>query len=241
MLVTILSFINAILFSITLCIVYIMELFGLGMTFGIFGFILSYSLIYPENFINIIENTKTFIQNMHKNEGDNGIVFSPCGQYYTYKEIHYDIAFPVFYLFNEKPGTGPHHCLNCRDYGSLRGVFIMYCMNCAQEYENNEAGYGATINNGVEKGGDDIHKSAWFSYLKYRDPSYIGLPEELEQMDFHRPGYKYIKTYDVDDNGNIIHFYPAFVETESETDIDFVDDVNDIQSETGSETTEVLW
>jgi hypothetical protein len=108
----------------------------------------------------------------------------------------------------------------------------------AQEYENNEAGYGA-INNGIERGGNDIHKSAWFSYLKYRDPCYIGLPEELKEMDFHRPGYKYTKTYDTDENGDIIHFYPAFVETES--DINFVDDVNDIQSETGSETTEVLW
>ena len=33
------------------------------------------------------------------------------------------------------PGTSKNHCGNCNYYGSLHGVFLGYCGNCAREYE----------------------------------------------------------------------------------------------------------
>jgi len=39
------------------------------------------------------------------------------------------------------PGTSAIHCMNCAHYGSLHGVFIGYCTNCAIDYELTR-GYG---------------------------------------------------------------------------------------------------
>ena len=168
------------------------------------------------------KETQSNIDNLNdlpKKENDsNQIVISECNQYYTYKGIHYDIAFPLFWVLYEHPDRGPHHCENCKDYGSFRGVFIMYCMNCASEYESDgyDVGYGA-INSGVEDGGNDASKTAWNTYLKYRQLNCIGLPEELEKIDFNREGYKYKLTSDEDDFGNS-WWYPDFVSIDSEDD-----------------------
>lgn len=160
-----------------------------------------------------------------ENDSDQ-IVISECMQYYTYKGIHYDIAFPLFWVLYEHPDRGPYHCENCKDYGSFRGVFIMYCMNCASEYESEgyNVGYGA-INSGVEECGNDASKTAWNTYLKYRQLDCIGLPEELEKIDFNREGYRYELTSYEDEFGNS-WWYPDFVSIDSE-DNEYEDDEDD--------------
>lgn len=152
------------------------------------GIITAFSVVYPDEYEYIIENYKIFY---HKNNvNDFQIVISPCKQYYTFRGIHYDIAFPLHNVLNETPNSGPHHCMNCRDYGMFRGVFIMYCANCAKYVYDHNYGYGA-VQSGVEMGGDDLHKSAWNSYLKHRDLTKIGLPEELTNINFNRVGHNY--------------------------------------------------
>ena len=179
----------------------------------IFGSTLLFSINYPEKYLsllNLLKNCKYIIENI--NNLDEQIIISPCNQYYTYKGIHYDIAFPIFWVIHEEPETGPHHCGNCREFGTFRGVFLMYCTNCAQYIYENNVGYGA-IDTGTEFiEGNDIEKSAWNTYLKDRDLKYIGLPEELENIDFNLPGYKYKLKYETDDDGNIIKCYPDFIE-----------------------------
>jgi hypothetical protein len=76
-------------------------------------------------------------------------------------------------------------------------------------------------------GVSDINKSAWKTYLKDRDLTKIGLPEELKKIDFHRPGYKYGLVYEkqtyyeVDceeylDKNYLNKFYPDFVYDEDD-------------------------
>jgi hypothetical protein len=195
----------------------------------VFGAIVIFSINYPETYLNIIKNSKYIIENMDTTLDDQ-IIVSPCKQFYTYKDIHYDIAFPIFWILYEQPETGPHHCNNCRDYGTFRGVFLMYCANCASYIYNNNVGYGA-IEPGVELiEENNIEKSAWHTYLKTRDLKYIGLPEELEKIDFERENYEYKLKYDTDDNGNIIRCYPDFIEIDNELEEDF--DMADNESDT---------
>jgi len=67
------------------------------------------------------------------------------GEYYVIDGIKYDAHFPEEWArdhkdFEQEPHedylarTGPEKCGNCAFYGTLRGVFIGYCGNCAREY-----------------------------------------------------------------------------------------------------------
>jgi len=62
------------------------------------------------------------------------------GKYYCYDGIMYDIHFPLAwaigndfdnYCNDDYPAMGPKHCGNCAFYGTIRGVFVGYCANCA--------------------------------------------------------------------------------------------------------------
>jgi len=64
--------------------------------------------------------------------------------------IVYHECFPEEWLDTHAPGTGPKECANCRWYGSLDGMFIGYCMNCAQYVYEGERGRGL-YGDGLEK------------------------------------------------------------------------------------------
>ena len=223
--------IRSIVFAMSFCTMYTMGYIGILMGsffITIFTATLIFSMNYPEEYLNIVKNSKYIVEKM--DILDDQIILSPCKQYYKYKGVHYDIAFPIFWVLNEHPETGPHNCNNCKNFGTFRGVFLMYCCNCAPYYYNN-VGYGA-INNGSELiDGNDIQNSAWYTYLKYRNLKLIGLPEELENIDFDQQGYEYKLKYDTDDDGNITTCYPDFVlneeedeeEEDEEQDFDMVD------------------
>lgn len=179
--------------------IFITGYFGLLITsllFIILGIITAFSVFYPDEYEILLENYKILYDKRNLNHVQ--ILISPCKQYYTFRGIQYDIAFPLYWALNETPNSGPHHCENCKDYGMFRGVFIMYCVNCAKYVYDETRGYGA-ITNGVEMGGSDINKSAWNTYLKYRDLTKIGLPEELKNINFNRPGYKYGLVYFIEE------------------------------------------
>jgi hypothetical protein len=57
-------------------------------------------------------------------------------------DIVYHECFPEEWLDTHAPGTGPKECANCRWYGSLGGIFLGYCVNCAQYIYNGERGRG---------------------------------------------------------------------------------------------------
>lgn len=68
------------------------------------------------------------------------------GDYYVIDGIKYDAHFPEEWARDHKDFeqespyeeflamTGPEKCGNCAFYGTLRGVFVGYCGNCAREY-----------------------------------------------------------------------------------------------------------
>lgn len=208
-------------------------------TFMVFLFsCIEFSFQYPEIYNNVVENTKMFAASIKNNALlSDQIIISPCKQYYIYKGVARDIAFPVFWTLTEKEGTGPHCCNNCIEYGMYKGVFIMYCKNCADEYEG-EAGYGA-IYYGVEKGGPDVHKSAWNTYLKHRQIECIGLPEEPDE---NSDKYTYQIVCDFDQDGEVECWYPERVRIASDSEDDDDDDENSYtEIDAESDTTEAMY
>ena len=72
---------------------------------------------------------------------DNEVTFyqGKQGKYYVIDGEKYDIHFPLYWATCHN-GTnpeypediaGPKSCLNCKEYGSVNGVFVSYCLNCA--------------------------------------------------------------------------------------------------------------
>ena len=78
-------------------------------------------------------------------------------------EYHFDIHFPLEWALEYNlqyelvydntiisVSAGPSNCNNCACYGSLNGVFVCYCLNCADIIFNGERGNGASINSSNE-------------------------------------------------------------------------------------------
>lgn len=57
----------------------------------------------------------------------------------------YLISFPDDWISNTYYGTGPNHCINCKNYGSIYDIFIGYCGNCSQHIYNFERGDGFEV------------------------------------------------------------------------------------------------
>jgi hypothetical protein len=92
-------------------------------------------------------------------------------------------GFPLEWATSHAPETGPMSCLNCLDYGSLRGVFIGYCANCATHVYNGERGLGF-MGDGKEDV-DGIGESAFDTYLSGICPKLIELISSRDVMSCH--------------------------------------------------------
>ena len=65
---------------------------------------------------------------------------------YSYYGIYYAPTFPEEWALNHLPKTGPHECLDCLYYGTYKGIFINYCMNCTKNEYN-----GSRVSENVDK------------------------------------------------------------------------------------------
>jgi hypothetical protein len=76
----------------------------------------------------------------------NTITIHESGRYYRYMGIDYDINFPIKWAFDNasQDEYGPHACFICKDSGSINNVFVGYCRNCSNEFNN---GRGGGLNN----------------------------------------------------------------------------------------------
>jgi hypothetical protein len=63
------------------------------------------------------------------------------GEYYSVNGTNYDIHFPIEWVFQtplnetemDNPCFGPEECNLCAEYGYYNGVFIGYCLHCAEK------------------------------------------------------------------------------------------------------------
>lgn len=55
--------------------------------------------------------------------------------FYSYDDELYAKCFPIEWARNHCPGTGPKDCKDCVKNGCWNGVFVGYCVKCANVYE----------------------------------------------------------------------------------------------------------
>ena len=118
------------------------------------------------------------------------------GERYLYDYQWYHEKFPEEWAVCHKEGTGPGQCTNCADYGSINGVFIGYCANCAIYNYEGARGRGF-IDVGKEISDNDVlgFASVFETYLKDVD---IHAIEPIES-EYQEPGDD---MDNIDDNGN---------------------------------------
>jgi len=86
---------------------------------------------------------------------DNEVTFyqGKQGKYYVIDGEKYDIHFPLYWAKCHNVANpeypedipGPKTCLNCKEIGSINGVFVAYCLNCAcYVFEETREGFDGT-------------------------------------------------------------------------------------------------
>jgi hypothetical protein len=114
---------------------------------------------------------------------------------YLYDYQWYHEKFPEAWAVNHEEGTGPGQCGNCADYGSVKGVFIGYCANCALYIYEGVRGRGFT-GDGLELSCNEalIYPSAFNTYLENVDLnnilpipglSTISSPQRVPSIDYY--------------------------------------------------------
>jgi len=144
--------------------------------------------------------------------------------HYEDKYLHdyqwYHEKFPEAWALNHQEGTGPGQCNNCADYGSVKGVFIGYCANCALYCYDGSRGRGF-MGYGVELSDNDAlqHSSVFDTYLEGLDlnnilpipgwsplsPDYVAgnnnNPQRVPSIDYDEDDYLNADPYpDVENN-----------------------------------------
>jgi len=88
--------------------------------------------------------------------------FTEKQETYLIGGIHYHSRFPREWAESHQEDTGPENCSNCEQFGSLNGVFIGYCGNCADYVYEGGRGRGI-LKMGVEF--DSIGNSMYDTYF----------------------------------------------------------------------------
>jgi hypothetical protein len=110
---------------------------------------------------------------------------------YLCDDEYYTIHFPKEWAVSHKMGSGPKECSNCADFGSWNGVFIGYCMNCADYMYNYERGSGF-YTYGIETSVGDPCLYAMNTYLKNVDFRSVGVPGYNEKCVVDEDGNPYL-------------------------------------------------
>jgi hypothetical protein len=118
-------------------------------------------------------------------------------------DIYYIGAFPKDWALNHMDESGPENCENCYCYGSWNGIFIGYCVNCAEFIYNGKRGRGFTTN-GVESEDNDKFISIFDTYLKGIDINLYDIEDSYEEV-------KKYTIFDIDDSD----IYDNYIEDDS--------------------------
>uniref|UniRef100_A0A6C0JES2 Uncharacterized protein n=1 Tax=viral metagenome TaxID=1070528 RepID=A0A6C0JES2_9ZZZZ len=105
---------------------------------------------------------------------------------YLYDGVWYHLKFPENWAKNHSCMTGPHDCANCAYFGSVNGVFLGYCCNCADYNYKGARGRGF-IDIGIELNDETVieYNSAFDTYLQGVDVSAIRSIEEITTNDIY--------------------------------------------------------
>lgn len=114
------------------------------------------------------------------------------GNFYVVDGYKYHTRFPIEWALDHKAWitgkrrefrevSGPKECRNCREYGSIRGVFVGYCGNCVKNYALVEHWRGNPMGgwNINDLSSQDIHEM--YPYMIGVEKTKIGDEEEEKE------------------------------------------------------------
>ena len=107
------------------------------------------------------------------------------GKYYSYDGELYTRTFPHNWAMNHKKNTGPKQCLVCAKFGSWNGVFVAYCINCANQYTG-QRGSGVYIYETMCEMTNNNQNAAFNTYLYGIDFDNIGSREMLDSEQMYK-------------------------------------------------------
>lgn len=125
------------------------------------------------------------------------------GRYYSYDGELYTRTFPHHWAENHLKNTGPKECKQCCKYGSWNGVFVAYCIDCANKYKGirDNRGNGVYIYETMQEVEPNTLRSAFNTYLYGVDFEQIG---DIGMLDSEQV-YKIIPMFDdIDKELNIL-------------------------------------
>lgn len=120
------------------------------------------------------------------------IIKGKQGMYYVLDGEKYDIHFPLEWACSQIPLPecpesipGPKYCEDCKLYGSIHGVFVAYCPNCAYNIFD---GVREGILGSAQTAREALHS---LSYMEGVSLSEIGEEEvvEIEETECHDDDY----------------------------------------------------
>jgi len=150
---------------------------------------------------------------------------------YSYYGIYYANSFQEEWALNHLPKTGPHECLNCLYYGTYKGIFIEYCLNCS----NNEYNGCRTnnINGNMNPYSFDVINLSLFhslhilkknnmvdmsDILDMNNDKYDALIDLTDDIDSENENETDVKSFNTDD------LYSHNNDTDNEFDVEQLDD-----------------
>ena len=125
------------------------------------------------------------------------IIHYANGRYYSYDGELYTRTFPHHWAENHLTNTGPKECRNCAKYGGWNGVFVAYCINCANVYKGirDNRGNGVYIYETMQEIDPNSRISAFNTYLYGVDFEHIGDKCMLDSEQVHKT-HPYFDTID---------------------------------------------
>ena len=151
--------------------------------------------------------------------------FKICGEkrnYYVYDNELYTSTFPMDWVVDRIPGTGPTECIACSRNGSWNGVFVGYCVDCATNQYNSLRGSGF-ISPGKERSVMHPYWSASATYLSGIEWSDIGDTDfcdsaKIADYQIHIPDIKKDDEYEEEQEQDVEQ-YIQHLDTSSPLDI----------------------
>lgn len=109
-------------------------------------------------------------------------------KYYSYDGELYTRTFPHEWAKHHLKNTGPKECVMCNKFGSWNGVFVAYCINCANEYRG-KRGSGVYIYEKMCEINNYNQDAAFYTYLNGVDFAHIGDKGMLDSEEMYKITY----------------------------------------------------
>jgi hypothetical protein len=189
------------------------------------------SLTFSENIVDIFQGSHGKYYCVQENKEHPEIKNNEDNIFPIYYDIHFPLEWVLhknsFLVYGEVHTPGPNSCDNCKSFGYYKGVFIGYCMNCANCFKY-KRGNGMTdlckeVDENMKAFDLSNYKkenSMWNTYLKDVNLNKIGDDKLEEEREIYKdlPDLIPMEHENENENENESNYSKQFVDSDDEID-----------------------